>query len=144
MTIFRAWLAAWLLGTGALLLLLTVAWLTFVIRRLRAGACPRPGLIIWQRIRRVLPGMLRSAEAVTHLHGRRAWLSWDLRWTTEGETLAEVSGSDAANGTLRLRLMKPIELTGYAGAPQCGWTRLTSFRRLSATPPMAAPPLPGP
>jgi hypothetical protein len=114
---FPMWLTVALVAAAALLVLLAVVSLTSEMRRLRAGSAPRPWLVIWQRIRSLMPIRGRSGEELAALRGRQVWLAWDLRWVTAGETLADVTASDPASRGLHLRLGRPIVLEATAGAP---------------------------
>ena len=82
-------------------------------RRLKRTGAPRPLYILWQRTgAHILPGRAAKGD----LAGRQAWIAWDVRWTTFGESTGRVVAS-GGHGLL-LRLDAPIVLAaGDSSAP---------------------------
>lgn len=104
------WLMAWGGGTGLLLALLVAVSAFAEYRRLAARGYPKPLFLIGRRVRGILIGARGQAPGT--LTGRTAWVSWDIRWLTSGETLAVVMAQSEA---LDLELEHPIEVAGQPG-----------------------------
>lgn len=110
------WLIVWLALTALLLAGLLFINLYARWRSLAAEDVPSPALIIWrQAFGRLLPA---RAEPISRFVGRRAFVSWDIRWVTAGITLAEVTGADPKAGELELHLANPIHLGAVGEAPE--------------------------
>ena len=85
------------------------------VRRLRAKGAPRPWFVICRKIRGALPTYRTRS---THgLENRIAWLSWDLRWVTAGETIARIIQAVPETQELCLEARKPISLAGTHQLP---------------------------
>lgn len=105
----------WLAIVGFLVLVLVVVNLFAEFRRLRTLRFPRPVFLLARRVRGRLPA--RDTRRRATLVGRRAWVSWDIRWLTAGETLASVVG-EADGDKLDLELQEPIHLYATSDAPE--------------------------
>jgi hypothetical protein len=104
--------------TGIILSALLVGSLGVVnvvseVRRLRVGGAPRPWFVVCRRIRGTLPTFYAAGRQ--DLENRAAWLSWDLRRVTVGETSCShhrsysryTGGLARARGTDRLGRRRP-------------------------------------
>lgn len=105
--LFLVILATVVVVMAILAMLITLNFLS-EYKKLRAGGCPRPGFIVRRRYLRFLPSF--GPRDLQVLAGSRAWVSWDLRWLTSGETLARVTRVDPQTGVLGLELASAIIL----------------------------------
>lgn len=101
---------------GPLFGFLAVANYVMEARSLREHEVPRPDFVIWRRVRGVIAPPRASRDSVD-LPGRLAWVKWDVRWVTSGQTMARVTGYDASTRELALRLSQPIFLHATVEAP---------------------------
>lgn len=86
------------------------------LRSITTQGVPRPWLVMYRRtLGRFLPG---RTDPIETLVGRTAFLSWDIRWVTAGETLAKVIAVDEIGNGLMLQLEKPIVLHATEIAPE--------------------------
>jgi hypothetical protein len=85
------------------------------LRRLRAKGAPRPWFVIYRKIRGALPTY--HTRSTHGLENRIAWLSWDLRWVTAGETVARITQAVPETQELCLELAQPIVLAGTDQLP---------------------------
>jgi len=110
----------WFLVTGiavcVLVSMLAIVNIVAAYRSLLNEGVPMPGYVLYQRtIGRLVPGVIPSLD---RLIGRAAFLSWDIRWVSCGNTTARVMGVNSTEKALSLRLSKPIVLHAADAAPQ--------------------------
>ncbi len=115
MTVLIQILGATLMVTTLLAGLIAVVNAVTSYQKLRGLGAPRPGLVLWRRFLGIIPPM--SARATHDFDHRQAWVTWDLRWLTGGETLARVTGVDPETGVLGLELAHPIVIRAAGGYP---------------------------
>ena len=112
--------AAMIVSTGLILSALLVGSLAVVnvvseVQRLRVEGAPRPWFVVYRRIRGTLPTLCTADRQ--DLENRAAWLSWDLRWVTSGETLARITDTISETREVWLELEEPIKLVGTDRMP---------------------------
>lgn len=106
----RTWLIAWLLGITGVAGVIAGSLSISTYRRLARDGVPAPGEVLrklWLTpVTWILPpgGPGDGAELV----GRRAWVSWDLRWGPSGQSSAIVQDGDERH--LRLLLLTPVKM----------------------------------
>ena len=105
----RIWLIAWLLGITGVAGLIAGSLSISTYRRLARDGVPAPGEVLrklWLTpVTWILPG---GPGDVAEVVGRRAWVSWDVRWGPSGQSLAIVQDGDERH--LRLLLLTPVKM----------------------------------
>jgi hypothetical protein len=89
---------------------LAVVNIALEVRRLRVSGAPRPWFVVYRRMSGMLPILFPAGRQ--DLEDRAAWLSWDLRWTAAGETLARITATVPETGEVRLKLAESITWVG--------------------------------
>lgn len=111
--------AVWTITVGALVcILLAILFLTNFVLELRSLAMqgvPRPWFVMYCRtVGRFIPG---RTDPIESLVGRMAFLSWDIRWLTSGNTMAKVIAVNEIGNELMLGLDQPIVIHATENAP---------------------------
>ena len=109
-TVLQTWLIAWLLGIAGVAGLLAGSWTISTYRLLVRGGAPAPGKVL-RKLMLTPVAWLLPTGGPGHgpgLVGRRAWVSWDLRWGPFGRSSAIVQGCDEHHP--RLLLLTPVKM----------------------------------
>jgi hypothetical protein len=109
--------------------LLGSLWLMNLLRELREvrkKKFPNPGFLLFQRsaLAALVPW---SSTPVGAIKGRRAWISWDIRWLAAGETMARVIDVDTSTNELTVALEEEfngggLKLGTMRFQPRLKWT----------------------
>ena len=125
-----AWFIAWAAGVLLLVCALVAVNAAAEYRRLRRGRTLRPLYVLWQKTgARLLP---RGATG-RNFEGRLAWVAWDIRWVSSGESMARVVSSQTENA-LVLRLDTPIVLSEGKSTPAVRLDRVSFVPSRSSLP----------
>lgn len=99
----------WLTASALLVAGLGLVNLFSEFRRFRSEGIPRPWFVIGRRVRGVL--LPNSFACVSQgVDNRTAWLSWDFRWVTAGQTVVQIVKFNPETRELYLQLANPIVL----------------------------------